>query len=45
MMEGRPSKWTSPEIAVVRTTASLGRGRLASFSSTVKVASEPTPTR
>ena len=42
--EGRPSRCTSPERAIVRTTASLGSGSRASFSSTVNVASEPSPT-
>ena len=44
MTEGRPSKCTSPARASVRITASLGNDRLASFSFTVKVASEPMPT-
>ena len=42
--EGRPSRCTSPERAIVRTTASLGSGSRASFSSTVNGASEPSPT-
>ena len=44
IIEVRPSRCTSPEIAVVRTTASLGSGSLDSFSSTVNVASDPSPT-
>ena len=44
MVEGRPSRCTSPEMAVVRMTASMGEGSRASCSSTVNVASEPSPT-
>ena len=44
MSESPPSSCTSPLRSVVRITASLGSVRLASCSSTVKVASEPSDT-
>ena len=44
IVEGRPSRCTSPDRPVVRMTAWMGRGTLASSSVTVKVASEPSDT-
>ena len=44
MTDGLPSRYTSPERAVVRNTASLGKGSLTSCSSTVNVAFEPVDT-